>query len=45
MTNMVRSEFYHSFIGLRFQGEQFSDVEVDEIINEVDIDGDGQVGK
>ena len=25
-------------------GEQFSDNEVDEIINEVDIDGDGQVG-
>ena len=24
-------------------GEQFSDEEVDEIINEVDIDGDGQV--
>ena len=24
-------------------GEQFSDIEVDEIINEVDIDGDGQV--
>lgn len=26
-------------------GEQFSDEEVDEIINEVDIDGDGQVRK
>lgn len=26
-------------------GEQFSDEEVDEIINEVDIDGDGQVYK
>lgn len=26
-------------------GEQFSDEEVDEIIAEVDIDGDGQVGQ
>jgi Ca2+-binding EF-hand superfamily protein len=25
-------------------GEQFSDKEVDEIIAEVDIDGDGQIG-
>jgi calmodulin len=37
----ITSEEFRYF--MTHMGEQFSDQEVDEIIHEVDIDGDGQV--
>jgi Ca2+-binding EF-hand superfamily protein len=38
-------DHYFQLLMFHFLGEQFSDKEVDEIIAEVDIDGDGQIGQ